>query len=107
MLDLWSQSSQMTIITRRHFAATLGGAVAWPLAAKAQQQLPVVGILSSRSFWESQYLINAFWNGLNETGYAENRNVAIEYRWAEGQYDRLRKLGRSRPPASERTGRER
>jgi putative tryptophan/tyrosine transport system substrate-binding protein len=77
-------------IERRKFLATLGGAAAWPLAARAQQEaVPVVGVLSAE--WPNLLSdrLRAFHDGLQETGYVEGRNLAIEYRWAEGQNDRL------------------
>jgi putative ABC transport system substrate-binding protein len=75
---------------RREFIAGLGGTVAWPLAATAQQpRLPVMGYLNSGSPAESAYLVAAFNQGLNEAGFTDGRNVVIEYSWARGQNDRL------------------
>jgi len=78
-------------IQRRDFIATLGGGAAWPLAARAQQTaLPVIGWLSSGSRDSDDALrLPPFRRGLNETGYVEGRNVAIEYRQVEGRYERL------------------
>jgi putative tryptophan/tyrosine transport system substrate-binding protein len=73
---------------RRTFIAALGGAAAWPVVARAQQPTPVVGFLSGRSLNDPAHLIATFRGGLGETGFIEGRNVAIEYRWAEGDYDR-------------------
>lgn len=76
---------------RRDFTKIISGlAVAWPIVARAQQStMPVIGFLNGTSPKGYGLFLSAFRQGLSETGYVENRNVAIEYRWAEGQYDRL------------------
>src|SRR5215468_4776645 len=82
-------------IGRRKFLATLGGAAAtWPLAARAQPAIPVVGLLSGRSPKDSVANVIAFQRGLGELGYFDGQNVEIDFRWALGHYDQLSALAR-------------
>jgi len=75
---------------RREFITLLGSAAAWPFAARAQQPtMPVIGFMSGRSPEDSMHLVTAFRQGLSEAGFVEGQNIAIEYRWGLGQYDRM------------------
>jgi len=67
---------------RREFISLLGGAMVWPLSSRAQPATRTIGYLSTRSASEAKYVTDAFAQGLNESGYIEGRNLAIEFRWA-------------------------
>jgi putative ABC transport system substrate-binding protein len=78
------------MIWRREFITLLGGTAAWPFTARAQRPtLPVIGWLGTTSADDWVPLVAAFRQGLRETGYVEGQNLTIEYRWAEGQFDKL------------------
>jgi ABC-type uncharacterized transport system substrate-binding protein len=83
---------RMLGVKRREFITLLGGAVAWPVAARAQQPMPVIGFLGSASPSDRMHLVSAFRQGLRDEGFTDGQNVTIEYRWAENQYERLPKL---------------
>src|SRR6516165_4262223 len=77
-------------LNRRELITLLGGAATWPLAARGQQTaMPVIGFFHLTSLELTRELLAAFHRGLGDTGYIEGKNVAIEYRWAQGQNDRL------------------
>ena len=74
---------------RRQFVALIGGAAAWPLAARAEQPVPVVGFVHPGSPDANERNMAAFRAGLNKAGYVEGQNITVEYHWLQGQYDRL------------------
>src|SRR6516225_1390103 len=90
---------------RREFITLFGGAAAWPLAARAQQPgVPVVGFLGAGARGPLREQIAAFQEGLKESGYVEGQNVAVEYRFAEGQFDRFPALASDLVPSLNRPG---
>jgi putative ABC transport system substrate-binding protein len=80
---------QFSQLKRREFITLFGGAATWPLAVRAQQSMPVVGFLGAPSAVPYARYVAAIHQGMKEAGYVERQNVAMEYRWADGQYDRL------------------
>src|SRR6478752_7238950 len=74
---------------RREFISALGAAAAWPVAARAQQPIPVIGFLSTASATSITPFVEGFRRGLDAAGFVEGRNVAVEYRWADNRHDRL------------------
>ena len=83
---------------RRDFITIVGGAAAWPLAARAQQPaMPVVGFLRDATAAGSGHMVNGLRKGLAEAGFVEGRNLTIDYAWTDGQSDRLSTLA-GRPP---------
>src|SRR4029453_11424311 len=81
------------MIRRREFITLLGGAAVWPVAAQAQRpEVPVIAFINARSAESATRHVAAFRQGLAETGYVEGQNVAVEYLWPDGRYDRLPSL---------------
>src|SRR5262245_63293993 len=93
MNDPQPEGHMASYIGRRKFLVTLGGVVAWPLAARAQQPaMPVIGFLDSRASDAMSDRLRAFRQGLKDTGYVDGENVAIIHRFADNQFDRLPEL---------------
>ena len=81
--------ARVRMMSRRRFAATVGGVAAWPLVAEAQQAVPIVGFLGGASAARWSTLVAAFTEGLASVGYVDGKNVRIEFRWSEGQFAQL------------------
>src|SRR5262249_32351249 len=78
---------------RREVITVIGSATTWPLAARAQQRdVPLIGFLNTQSAGSFSHLVEGFQQGLREAGFIEGQNIQIEYRWAEGRYERLPEL---------------
>src|SRR5262247_3625780 len=82
----------MSDMRRREFITLLGGAASWPLAARAQQAMPVIGLMGSGSAAAQSHLTAAFLQRLRELGWTEGRNLRIEYRWGEGHNERFAEI---------------
>src|SRR5215470_15255948 len=97
MLDVISfrQFGEVAVVRRREFIGFVASAAAWPVMVRAQQQaMPVVGYIGTGSRESDAFRLPSFHQGLKEMGYVESRNVAIEYRWADGHNERLSALAK-------------
>jgi putative tryptophan/tyrosine transport system substrate-binding protein len=89
VLSFRFKAREALAVNRREFITVLGGAAAWPIAANAQQAIPVIGFLDLRSPEALTDRLRGFRQGLRETGYVEGDNVTVVYRWAENKMDRV------------------